>query len=157
MFTNSQRTGAIRKTPAAGRSLSSASGGRAGGKLEKSFSAKNHHPGLCKIHSFPSEPPFRSSVAAGDSRLPYWKAQLWLKGRWHLHKESQRHEGPCSHPSTRREPTGYGPYPPPPDLPSARASKLMGRSIRFPEGATTSRDIMRGTSEAGGLPPWDTG
>lgn len=98
-------------------------------------------------------------MATRDSRPPYWKVQLWLKGQWHLHKESRRHEGLCSRPSMRQEPTGHGPSPPPlpPTPTSARASKLMGRSIRFREGATTSRDIMRGTSEAGGLPPWDTG
>lgn len=121
MFTNSQRTGAIRKTPAAGRSLSSASGGRAGEKLEKSFSAKNHHRGLCKIHSFPSELPFRSSVAAGDAWLPYWKAQLWLKGQWHLHKESQCHKAHALSPSTGWSqlamvpaPHPLPPHPPPP-------------------------------------------
>lgn len=101
-------------------------------------------------------------MAAGDLWLPYWKAQLWLKGQWHLHKESQRHEGPCAQPFHGREPTGYGPSPPhpfplTPHLPSARASKLMGRFIWFREGAPTSRDTMRGTGEAGGLPPWDTG
>ena len=140
MFTNSQRTGAIRKTPAAGRSLSSASGGRAGEKLEKSFSAKNHHPGLCKIHSFPSELPFRSSVATGDAWLPYWKAQLWLKGQWHLHKESQRHEGPCTQPFQGREPTGYGPSPPPflpyPPPPLCQSFQTYGKIYLVSGGCT---------------------
>ena len=49
-------------------------------------------------------------------------------------------------------PAPHSPTSPLPELPN-----LWEDPIQFPEAATTSRDIMRGTSEAGGLPPWDTG
>lgn len=78
-------------------------------------------------------------MAAGDLWLPYWKAQLWLKGQWHLHKESQRHEGPCAQPFHGREPTGYGPSPPtlspsPPTSPLPELPNLWEDSSGFGRG-----------------------